>query len=70
MFIQSRITATFFAAHPALRLVTARSATGDHIDLEACSGAGVTIFLTTTASTKHEDSAAEPQPGTGKPCVS
>ncbi len=43
IFIQSKITPAYLAAHPALRLVATRSTTGDHIDLAACKRAGVTV---------------------------
>lgn len=43
IFISSKITADFLASHPALRFVATRSTTFDHIDLEACRRAGVTV---------------------------
>lgn len=43
IFIPSKVTPGFLESHPALRLVATRSTTSDHIDLEACGRAGVTV---------------------------
>jgi len=43
VFINSAIDARFLAAHPALRLISTRSTTFDHIDLDACASQSVTV---------------------------
>lgn len=42
-FLRSRIDAEFIETCPTLRLVATRSTGTDHIDLEACAAAGVTV---------------------------
>jgi D-lactate dehydrogenase len=43
IFINSKIDVGFLTAHPALRLITTRSTTWDHIDLKTCARRHVTV---------------------------
>ena len=43
IFIGSKIDAAFLDAHPALRLIAARSTSRDHLDLAACARRGVEV---------------------------
>lgn len=56
IFINSEISASFLAIHPALKLIATRSAAIDHLDLEACRHHGV---LVSTVPTFGETTVAE-----------
>jgi D-lactate dehydrogenase len=43
IFINSKIDEPFLAQYPALRLISTRSTTYDHIDLQACAQRGITV---------------------------
>jgi D-lactate dehydrogenase len=43
VFIDAKIDSAFLDSHPALQLVTTRSTTFDHIDLEACARRRITV---------------------------
>jgi D-lactate dehydrogenase len=43
IYVGTQINAAFLDAHPALRLITTRSAGHDHIDVRECSGRGVIV---------------------------
>ena len=43
IFIRSAVTAPFIEAHPALRFITTRSRTYEHIDMGACARRGIVV---------------------------
>ena len=43
IFIASRVTEEFLAAHPSLKYITTRSTGLDHIDLACCKQRGITV---------------------------
>lgn len=43
VFVQCCVDAAFLASHPRLRLVTTRTSSTDHIDLQGCRSRGITV---------------------------